>query len=158
MKKGFLNLIYEEMRKYFPIYEEAVRHIGLCNCSILNFLKQYMRKIWFLFLSLRITYTTTGSVLVLLSNFFPVSTESRPMIMYGTVYHVKLCFLSRPSIDLNPEKVRYGFSYYLSFIYPNGERSHPLFTHVDSHLSPLLLEEGGEPFFCCCLISDLITM
>jgi hypothetical protein len=25
MRKGFL--IYEEMRKYFPIYEEAVRHI-----------------------------------------------------------------------------------------------------------------------------------
>jgi hypothetical protein len=77
--------------------------------------------------------------------------------MYGTVYHIQLCFLSRPSIVLNPEKVRYGFSYYLSFIYPNGERSHLLFTHVDSHLSPLLLEEGGEPFFCCCLISDLIT-
>ncbi len=26
------------MRKYFPIYEEAVSHIRLCNCSILNFL------------------------------------------------------------------------------------------------------------------------
>jgi hypothetical protein len=25
MRKGFL--IYEEMRKYFPIYEDAVRHI-----------------------------------------------------------------------------------------------------------------------------------
>jgi hypothetical protein len=36
MRKGFL--IYEEMRKYFPIYEEAVSHIWLCNCSILNFL------------------------------------------------------------------------------------------------------------------------
>jgi hypothetical protein len=35
MRKGFL--IYEEMRKYFPIYcmyEKAVSH----NCSILNFL------------------------------------------------------------------------------------------------------------------------
>jgi hypothetical protein len=32
LRKGFL--IYEEMRKYFPIYEEAVSHI----CSILNFL------------------------------------------------------------------------------------------------------------------------
>ncbi len=30
-------LIYEEMRKYFPIYEEAVSHIWLCNCSTLNF-------------------------------------------------------------------------------------------------------------------------
>jgi hypothetical protein len=35
-RKGFL--IYKEMRKYFPIYEEAVSHIRLCNCSILNFL------------------------------------------------------------------------------------------------------------------------
>ncbi len=25
------------MRKYFPIYEEAVSHIWLCNCSTLNF-------------------------------------------------------------------------------------------------------------------------
>jgi hypothetical protein len=36
MRKGFL--IYEEMRKYFPIHEEAVSHIRLCNNSILNFL------------------------------------------------------------------------------------------------------------------------
>ncbi len=35
MRKGFL--IYEVLRKYFPIYEEAVSHIWLCNCSILNF-------------------------------------------------------------------------------------------------------------------------
>ncbi len=26
------------MRKYFPIYEEVVSYIRLCNCSILNFL------------------------------------------------------------------------------------------------------------------------
>ncbi len=25
------------MRKYFPIYEEAVSHLWLCNCSTLNF-------------------------------------------------------------------------------------------------------------------------
>jgi hypothetical protein len=31
-------LIYEEMRKYFPIYEEAVSHIWLCNRPRLNFL------------------------------------------------------------------------------------------------------------------------
>ncbi len=36
MRKGFLK--YEEMHKYFPIYEEAVSHIWLCNCSILNIL------------------------------------------------------------------------------------------------------------------------
>ncbi len=26
MRKGFLIHVYEEMRKYFPIYEEAVSH------------------------------------------------------------------------------------------------------------------------------------
>jgi hypothetical protein len=36
MRKGFL--IYEEMRKYLTIYEEAVSHIYLCNRSLLNFL------------------------------------------------------------------------------------------------------------------------
>ncbi len=36
MRKGFL--IYDEMRKYFPINEEAVSHIWLCDCSIFNFL------------------------------------------------------------------------------------------------------------------------
>ncbi len=35
MRKGFLK--YEEMRKHWTIYEEAVSHIWLCNCSILNF-------------------------------------------------------------------------------------------------------------------------
>jgi hypothetical protein len=29
MRKGFL--IYEEMRKYFPIYEEAVGHIDFAT-------------------------------------------------------------------------------------------------------------------------------
>jgi hypothetical protein len=36
MRKGFL--IYEEMRKYLVIYEEAVSHIWLCNRSLLDFL------------------------------------------------------------------------------------------------------------------------
>jgi hypothetical protein len=36
VRKGFL--IYEEMHKYFPIYEEAGCHICLCNCSTLNFI------------------------------------------------------------------------------------------------------------------------
>jgi hypothetical protein len=36
MRKGFL--IYEEMRKYYPIYEKAVSLIRLCNRSILNIL------------------------------------------------------------------------------------------------------------------------
>ncbi len=45
MRKGFL--IYEERRKYFPIYEEAVCHIWLCNCSILNFLINEEKLIFF---------------------------------------------------------------------------------------------------------------
>ncbi len=36
MRKGFL--IYEEMRKNLVIYEEAVSHIWLRNCSRLHFL------------------------------------------------------------------------------------------------------------------------
>ncbi len=36
LRKGFL--IYEEMRKYLVIYEEAVSHKWLCNRSLLDFL------------------------------------------------------------------------------------------------------------------------
>ncbi len=50
MRKGF---IYEEMRKYFPIYEEAVSHIWLCNCSALNFLI-YEENLIFFFISVLI--------------------------------------------------------------------------------------------------------
>ncbi len=35
MRKGIL--IYIETRKYLLVYEKAVSHIWLCNCSILNF-------------------------------------------------------------------------------------------------------------------------
>jgi hypothetical protein len=36
MRKGFL--ICEEMHKYLVMLEEAVSHVWLCNCCILNFL------------------------------------------------------------------------------------------------------------------------
>jgi hypothetical protein len=36
MRKGFL--IYEEMRKYLTIYEEAVSHIGFFKLNLWNFL------------------------------------------------------------------------------------------------------------------------
>ncbi len=36
IRKGFL--IYEVMRKYLVTYEEAISHIRLCNCSLMNFL------------------------------------------------------------------------------------------------------------------------
>jgi hypothetical protein len=49
LRKGFL--IYEEMRKYFPIFEEAaVSHIWLCYCSIRNFLI-YEENLIFFFIS-----------------------------------------------------------------------------------------------------------
>ena len=41
--------IYEEMRKFFTIYEEAVSHIWLCKRSL--WISLYMRKILFDFLS-----------------------------------------------------------------------------------------------------------
>ncbi len=50
MRKGFL--IYEEMHKYFHHIwglEEVVSHIWLCTCSL--WISQYMRKIFFSFLS-----------------------------------------------------------------------------------------------------------
>jgi hypothetical protein len=42
--------INEEMRKYFPICEEVVSHICLCNCSTLNFL-MYEENFLFFFIS-----------------------------------------------------------------------------------------------------------
>ncbi len=46
MGKSFLK--YEEMRKYFTIYEEAFSHIWLCKCSILNFLQNEENFLFFL--------------------------------------------------------------------------------------------------------------
>ncbi len=48
VRKGFL--IYEEMRKYLVIYEEAVSSIWLCTQSRLNFLK-YEEYLNFFFIS-----------------------------------------------------------------------------------------------------------
>ncbi len=48
MRKSLL--IYEEIRKYFPMYEEPVSHIWLCHCSILKFLK-YEENLIFFFIS-----------------------------------------------------------------------------------------------------------
>jgi hypothetical protein len=52
MRKGFL--IYDKIRKYFPIYEEAVRHICLCNCFILN-LPIYEENLIFFFYTVYLT-------------------------------------------------------------------------------------------------------
>ncbi len=49
MRKGFL--IYEEMRKYLTIYEEAVSHIRYDFAPDPFCISLYMRKILFSFLS-----------------------------------------------------------------------------------------------------------
>ncbi len=51
LRKGFL--IYEEMHKYFSIYEEADSHVWLCNCSTLNFLI-YEENVLFFFISVTV--------------------------------------------------------------------------------------------------------
>ncbi len=48
MRKGFL--MYDEMRKYLFIYEEAVSHIRLCNHFLLSFLL-YEENLVFFFIS-----------------------------------------------------------------------------------------------------------
>jgi hypothetical protein len=48
MRKGFL--IYEEIRRYSTIYEEAVSHLRLCNCSIS---KLYEENLIFFFVSVQ---------------------------------------------------------------------------------------------------------
>ena len=37
-EEGLPNTVYKEIRKYFPIYEEAVSHNFINDCSVLNFL------------------------------------------------------------------------------------------------------------------------
>jgi hypothetical protein len=50
------------MRKYFPIHDEVVSHIRLCNCVILNFLI-YEENLIFLFISVGSTNTTQSLLL-----------------------------------------------------------------------------------------------
>jgi hypothetical protein len=51
MRKGFL--IYEEIRRYSTIYEEAVSHIRLCNCSISEL---YEENLVFFFISVQFLF------------------------------------------------------------------------------------------------------
>jgi hypothetical protein len=57
MRRGFL--IYEEMRKYLVIYEEAVGHIRHCDRSHLNFLI-YEANFVFFFISVVCTLYPPG--------------------------------------------------------------------------------------------------
>ncbi len=65
IRRGFL--IYEKMRKYFPIHEEAVSHIWLCNCSIINFLI-YEENLIFIFITVPLAILRV--FLVLYRHFF----------------------------------------------------------------------------------------
>ncbi len=64
MRKSFL--IYEEMRQYFPIYEEALSQIWLCNCSIMNFFLYEENLIFFFF-------SVDSESKLLYSDYFKVS-------------------------------------------------------------------------------------
>ncbi len=57
MRKGFL--IYEEMRKYLVIYEEAVSQIWLCNRSLMDFLI-YEENLGFFYQCKKPAATTAG--------------------------------------------------------------------------------------------------
>ncbi len=57
MRNGFR--IYEEMRRYLVIYEEAVSHIWLWTLSLMNFLIYIVGQFSFLFLSAKWTLLWT---------------------------------------------------------------------------------------------------
>ncbi len=82
VRKGFL--IYEEMRKYFPIYKEAVSHIWLCNCSILNFLI-YEENLIFFFVS---------AVFVLVLAFKSIGMFTKKYVIFPPRFFKKLNELS----------------------------------------------------------------
>jgi hypothetical protein len=64
MRKGFL--IYEEMRKYLVIYEDAVSHVRLCNRSLI-----YEESFVFFFISVQ--YVKKGKIHVKKTmNWLPV--------------------------------------------------------------------------------------
>ncbi len=83
MRKGFL--IYEEMHKYFLIYEEDVSHIWLCNCSILNF--HIFEDNFILFLSVYY-YKIWGNIAILHIVRHPLGTEikSNTVVVNSSLY------------------------------------------------------------------------
>ncbi len=85
MRKGFL--IYEEMRKYFPIHEEAVSHIWLWNFSILNFPIHEEILIFFFY---QCVFLTLSCLWIYLRSFFSlfwISVSVRLLFLY-----VSFCF------------------------------------------------------------------
>ncbi len=85
MRKGFL--IYEEMRKYFLIYKEAVCHIWLCNCSILNFLI-YEKNLIFFCISVRETVK--------------LQSRGKHLLTWRIFYFVALRIFQQSSLRISP--------------------------------------------------------
>ncbi len=94
--------IYEEMRKYFPIYQEAVSHVWLCNYSIPNFLI-YEENLIFFFIS---AAGNEEKYIPLVGKLFPILDR-------------KKCKNSRPhkiERPVNPElKIRGGWKSFCCF-------------------------------------------
>ncbi len=96
MRKGFL--IYEEMRKCFPIYEEAVSHIWLCNCSTLNFL-MCEENFLFFFISVKSwtgsTFFPGGILNLVFRNFLFL------FFVHSDIFVIKLLFSSKYQYNLS---------------------------------------------------------
>ncbi len=89
IRKGFL--IYEEMCKCFPIYEEAFSHIWVCNCSILNFLI-YEENFILFFISVHVHNRHT-SCCFCHDDYCHFMTMAR--VLYElTVLNKRICFMS----------------------------------------------------------------
>jgi hypothetical protein len=112
MRKGFL--IYEEMRKYFPIYEEASSHIWLCNCSIVNFLI-YEENLIFFFISVAwdvFLFNLLGRWYLIMTisgfvwTFVAFSLEVEYAKIFNNFWRFLRIIFSISSLGLNMEKLR----------------------------------------------------
>ncbi len=116
MRKGFQ--IYGEMRKFFPIYEEAVSHIWLCIRSLT--ISLFMRTILFSFLSMYSDYSgmegLPGSLppTVLISNSFV-------LLKYTTTtsFRSSCCTFIGPGIGMRYRGTSAVFRW--NFLYQSGE-------------------------------------
>ncbi len=125
IRKGFL--IYEEMRKYLRIYDEAVSHIWLCNCSILNFLI-YEENLIFFFISV---WRWVG-----------LTWEYRVTIPTGVT---RTRLISRSSVEDTETDVRVWSLPLHTFKVRNNENSH--YFRASRGLKRFHLANQGEPSF-----------
>ncbi len=90
LKKAFLILLYEEMRKYLVIAEEAVSH--LCNRSLLDFLI-YEENFVFFFISVQ--YSTPWFTKVVLGLSLYSEADSTASLRYHSGIFILFCFLKQ---------------------------------------------------------------